>query len=280
MILTEERIQAYLDHLTSNGASTETVRAYRADLMGAARWIGDPVRRSAIDAETGAWADFWVQSKLYLNAHRNVWAPKTTLRRLGTLRGWAKWSGAPAGFLDDYRPPTPAMAQPHPLPEGVDGVLAMIASTRNPRHRALCALTGLLGLRVGEAIAVRPEHFDMIERTLTVFGKGSKVRVVPVGTVAWRHLEKAYALALTERTTLVRLTNRGARAAIARHGRNAGLSRHVRSHDMRATFGTAAYARTKNLRAVQELLGHADSKTTQVYTGVSMADMRAASEVA
>lgn len=269
-MLTKENIQNYLADLAANGATTETIRAYRNDLEGAHR---------AIDPSISDWSEFEKAAQGWLNDNRATWSPKTTVRRLGTVRSWAKASGAPASILAGYKAPKPSPPQPHPIPEGIDGVVAMIRSSRNPRHRALCALTGLMGLRVGEAIGVRPEHFSVPDHTLTVRGKGDKTRVVPVSLAAWAFIVPAYGLASKNGGTLVPLTNRGARAAITRHARNAHLSRHVASHDMRATFATAAYGKTKNLRAVQELLGHADAKTTQVYTGVSMADMREAADL-
>ena len=274
-MLTMTSIENYLANLIANGASEETTRAYRPDLTGALAYVGRTGAPPALD-----WPTTEAAFKSYLNDNRGTWAPKTTRRRLGTLRSWARYSGAPDTFLGDYRAPIPAPPQPHPIPESIDGVLRMIMSTRNPRHRALCTLTGLMGLRVHEAVDVRPDDFDMAEMTLTVRGKGSKTRIVPVSETAWKHLHKAYALADANGTTLVRIGNRGARAAISRHARNAGLSRHVASHDMRATFATAAYRKSKDLRAVQNLLGHADPATTQVYTEVAMTQMRNAAEVA
>ena len=269
-MLSKTTIEAYLSSLVWNGASENTIRCYRTDLLTALDYIG---------ANAPDWPSLERGAQTYLNNVRSQWAPKTTQRRLGTLRSWARWAGAPATFLAAYKAPTPAPAQPHPIPEGIPGVIAMIRTSRNPRHRALCALTGLMGLRVAEAIAVRPEHFDLTEWTLTVRGKGDKTRIVPISTLAWGFLTRAYADAVAAGGVLVPLTNRGARAAITRHARNAKLSRHVASHDMRATFATAAYDKTKDLRAVQELLGHADAKTTQTYTQVSMTQMRRAVEV-
>lgn len=158
----------------------------------------------------------------------------------------------------------------------------MVMSTRNPRHRALIALMGMCGLRVEEAVSVRPADFYGPDSDvwLRVRGKGSKERNVPVSSEAWSHLAKAVLLAAQAGTTVTRLSNSGARKAITRHAVNAGLSRHVASHDMRATFGTAAFRRSKNLRVVQELLGHASSSTTEVYTGVSAQEMREATGAA
>lgn len=269
-MLTLNSVTMFLEHLERNGNSRETIRAYDTDL----RW--------GVSACAGCttWEQTEVELARMLTHYRNTWAPKTTQRRLGTYRSWAKWAGAPINFLGNYKSPKPAPPQPHPIPEGIEGVKEMIRSTRNPRHRALCAMTGLLGLRVGEAVSIVPANFDLSAMTLTVRGKGDKTRIVPVSEFAWSHIKKAHALAVAEGTTVLRMSNGGARRAISRHARNAGLERPVSSHDMRATFATAAYRKSKNLRAVQELLGHSDAKTTQVYTGVSMDDMRDAAGVA
>lgn len=268
-MLTHQSIDAFLNTLTINAASANTIRAYRIDLSSAL-----PYAASATD-----WASTEVALARYLNDARLTLAPKTIERRLGTFRVWARWAGHP-GLLANYRAPKPAPPQPHPIPEGIDGVVRMIASTRNPRHKALCALTGLMGLRVAEATSIKPDDFDLDNMLLRVRGKGDKLRYVPISDTAWKHLRSARNLAMKNGTTVVRLTPDGARRAITRHARKAGLSRHVSSHDMRATLATAAYELTHDLRAVQEILGHSDSKTTQVYTQVSQTAKRAAMEVA
>lgn len=272
-MLTQASVDAFLLHLERMGRSDLTVRAYRTDLTNALEAI------PPLDNED--WTTVENAIAAYINQQRNTLAPKSLRRRLSALRGWAKHAGHPGTLLDGYKLPVPSAPQPHPIPEGIDGVVSMIRSSRNPRHRALCALTGLVGLRVDEAIRVTRSDFDLSARTLTVRGKGDKTRVVPFGETAWKFICKAYEVATeNDGEVLVPLRNRGARAAISRHARNAGLSRHVSSHDMRATFATAAYGHTHDLRAVQELLGHADPATTQVYTGVTMSSMRAAAEVA
>lgn len=265
----QKMIQGFLDNKILNGASTETIRAYRSDLTLAHQVIGDTV----------AWDDTEKAFALYLNAERQVRSAKTVERRLGTFRSYGRWAGS-KHLLPEYRPPKPAPPQPHPIAEGIDGVLRMIQSTRNPRHRALCVMTGLMGLRVNEAVSIRPEHIDVALMEMTVRGKGDKVRVVPISTTAWKYMSRAYHHAQLNGTTLVRLTNRGARASITRHAKRANLSDHVASHDMRSTALTAFYEKSKDLRAVQEIAGHADSKTTQAYTRISKQSMRAAMEVA
>lgn len=275
-MLTRANIDQFVAHLLDNGASPNTARAYRTDLVGALEWL------DAQHVTRVSWRELEKLLARYLTEHRRTWAPKTTQRRLGTIRVWAKWRGK-YGFLHEYNAPTPARPQPHPIPEGIDGVLRMIASTRNPRHKALCVLTGLLGLRVDEAVNAAPADFDLsdpADRTLTVRGKGDKTRVIPVSDTAYGFIAKRIEDARRDGETLTRLTNGGARYAIVRHARNAGLSRHVASHDMRSTFLTAAYNLSHDLRAVQELAGHADCKTTERYTLVTPAAMRSAAAVA
>jgi len=247
--------------------SENTIRAYRADLEGLNTFIeADPFGNQSLEAWAAA----------YLNEGRINWAAKTTCRKLGTFRSYAKWLGQPT-WLATYRPPTPATQQPHPIPEGIDGIQAMIDRTRNPLHKALLALNGLLGLRIDEVIHVRTDHFDLHEMTLKVRGKGDKTRIVPVSSRAWAAIKPRYdACANANLSHLVPYSNRGARKAVSRHGRNADLSRHVASHDLRATALTAAYDKTKDLRAVQEIAGHTDPRTTMVYTKISMDAMRGA----
>lgn len=268
-MLTQASIDAFISHLRRQGASENTTRAYRSDLE----------QILVLAAANTTWQECEDVLADVLTAKRKEWAPRTTQRKLTSLRSWGKYAGNPL-LLNAYRAPVAAPPEPHPIPEGIAGVLRMIRSTRNPRHRALCTLTGLMGLRVGEAVAIRPEHVNATTRELKVQGKGDRGRIVPISDTAYGFLLPAIDLAIKNNTTLVDRTNRGARAAITRHAKNAGLSARVSTHDMRATLATAAYEMTHDLRAVQELLGHADSKTTQTYTLSSMTARRAAIEVA
>lgn len=270
-MLTHDSIGAFLAQLVLDGCSEATVRAYGADLRMLLIWQG------TIDYPD--WHSQEVATATYLNEYRPEWAPKTTQRKLTTFRSWARFMGQDS-FLKNYRPPKAAAQQPHPIPEGIEGVRRMIASAYGANHEALCTLNGLMGLRVEECVTIKPEHFDLDNMMLRFRGKGDKMREVPISDEAWGHLGKAYRQAQKNGTTLVRLTNRGARKSISRHGRRADLSQHVASHDLRATAITAAYDNGKDLRAAQEIAGHADPKTTAIYTKVSHAAMRKALEFA
>jgi site-specific recombinase XerD len=270
-VLTQSSIDAYVHELTCMGKSPETIRAYRKDLQLAMSCTRRPMPSwPELEQELGGW----------LNRMRTEWSPRTTRRRLSVLRGWGKFHGEPT-FLARYSAPKIARAKPHPIPEGVDGVLRMIDAAADyiPAYAALVALTGLAGLRVSEAAAVRPEDIDATTHTLTVRGKGDKERIIPLSDTAWSSV--APALDRTEPgETLVEFCSGECRKIITRLGEKAGLSGRVSSHDMRATFATAAYSGSHNLRAVQELLGHASPETTQIYTMVSENDMRTAANIA
>jgi site-specific recombinase XerD len=210
----------------------------------------------------------------WLQSNRQSKSPKTTGRRITSLRAYAKWAGW-GNILVDYSAPTPAQPTPHPLPEGTDGVFKLLEVASSEKQRALVALCGLCGLRVAEALAVRPSHFDVQEMTLLVRGKGDRSRVVPVSEAAWNVLCAPVLRAQMEGDRcLVQLKDRFARRTITELGMRARLARPISSHDLRATFATDTYHVEKDLVATQRLLGHASSKTTEGYTGVSMDAMR------
>lgn len=180
-------------------------------------------------------------------------------------------------MLTDYSAPTPAKGVAHPLPEGMSGVERMLAVAKNERQQALVTLCGMCGCRVAEALAARPSDFDLQNMTLTIRGKGDKERIVPVSKKAWDILVSPVTRAFIENDReVVGLKDRFARRLITDMGERAGLKRRISSHDLRATFGTAVYDKTLDLRLTQELLGHASSQTTELYTGVTMDKMRGA----
>ena len=273
-------IEPFLNSLSERGHPSNTLRAYRSDVRMFLTWMEKQPPES-LELRSNALSSLMAQ---YVTNHRDTWAPTTTQRKLTSLRAFARFLGV--SVLEDYNAPTPARARPHPLPEGMDGVIKLIDQADNNQQRALVALCGLVGLRVHEALNVTTQDVDLESQMLYVRGKGAKHREVPISTAAWAHIAPAYADALvrathdgTETAPLVPYGDRRARAIITTLGQRAGLTRAISSHDLRATFATAAYGKTKNLRAVQDLLGHSTSKTTEVYTGITTEAMREASEL-
>lgn len=266
--LTPETIDRYRQWCIARGRSHNTVRAYASDLNEFLKAAGEDQAVSQEEYEELAMS--------WLNLTRMIVSPKTTARRLTSLRGFAKWAQW-GTVLEDYIAPTPGRTIAHPIPEGLDGIKRMLAVAKNEEQAALIALGGLVGCRVSETLSLTVNSFDLSHMLLTIRGKGDKTRVVPVSDLAWEHISTAMVAAISKPDKrLVSYKDRFARQIVTNLGLRAGLQRKVTSHELRATFATAALAQTSNLRVVQELLGHASSQTTEVYTGVGMAQMREA----
>lgn len=268
--LSLETIDRFRSWLLARGRSPHTAKAYSTDL----RVLLKELEVLEIDH-----LELELTAMNWLNANRRRIPPRTTGRRLTALRAYGKFVSIPL-FLVEYIAPNSGKGQPHPLPEGTPGVRKMIYYANRPNHKALIALCGLCGLRVAEALDVRPSHLDFQTMMLTVRGKGDKTRVVPVSAEAWEVVKVPFATAFCRDDALVvGLKDRFARKLITTVGARAMLCRSVASHDLRATFATAVFDKTKDQRVVQELLGHASGATTELYIGVTQAKMRAAVEL-
>jgi integrase/recombinase XerD len=154
------------------------------------------------------------------------------------------------------------------------------------RDRALLELMYACGLRASEAISLEPRHVDLKDGVARVFGKGSKERIVPVGREAVKAVEvylrrgrPALVGAREERRLFVNfrggaLTRQGLYKVIGRHARTAGLEGKMSPHTLRHSFATHLLAGGCDLRSVQEMLGHADVATTQLYTHLSTGHLK------
>jgi integrase/recombinase XerD len=155
------------------------------------------------------------------------------------------------------------------------------------RNRAIFELLYGCGLRVSELCHARLEHLDLENRILRVTGKGDKTRVLPVGTKAAEALERYLK---NERPSLVRKITRS-HLLLSIHGRpltpdriwqlaktaakTAGLTQNIYPHLLRHSFATHLLENGADLRIIQELLGHADIATTQIYTHVEQKRLKA-----
>jgi len=155
------------------------------------------------------------------------------------------------------------------------------------RDRAMIELLYASGLRISELANARLENFNFDERMVRVTGKGNKTRLVPVGRKACAALA---AYLSTERPKMVKprssseifLSERGTKLTTARiwqivkkHAKRAGLEKNVYPHLLRHSFATHLLSNGADLRIIQEMLGHADISTTQVYTHVDQQRLKA-----
>ncbi len=163
-------------------------------------------------------------------------------------------------------------------------------SWREQRDKAILETLYSSGIRVGELVGLNVEDVDLFGGLIKVRGKGKKERIVPLGSYAVRALE-AY---LEERRKRVsakeepffvnragrRLTDRSVRRLTSKYAKRAAISKGISPHVLRHTFATHLLDRGADLRSVQELLGHANLSTTQIYTHVTTRRLKQAYEEA
>jgi integrase/recombinase XerD len=184
--------------------------------------------------------------------------------------------------IERYLPETLNELQVEQLIERIDTKV-----THGLRDRAMIELLYASGLRISELASARLENFAMEEGVLRVTGKGNKTRIVPVGSKACAALASYLS---AERPKLVKsrtgseifLSERGGKLTTARiwqivkkHARQSGLETNVYPHLLRHSFATHLLSNGADLRIIQEMLGHADISTTQVYTHVDQQRLKA-----
>jgi len=151
---------------------------------------------------------------------------------------------------------------------------------RSLRDRAILELFYSTGMRISELAALKISDIDFISGIIKVLGKGKKERIVPVGETALvsirKYLEKrkkeSDVLFLNKNKT--RMTDRGIRGAVDKYLRAAGLKHGISVHTLRHSFATHLLDRGADLRSVQELLGHSNLSTTQIYTHLTTERLR------
>jgi site-specific recombinase XerD len=262
-----ERLQRFL---SSKGLSDHTFKAYETDV----KMFWEEMNLDLLDL-----AKLEDLAAVWLNDRKRVMAIKTSQRRKTSIKSLGMAYKMP--ILEDFRLPTAPIGRPHPLPGGTDDLQALFDVTYKDEHKLLLVFTGLCGARVSEARAVKPVDIDLVNRTVRLYGKGSKIRYVPISDFAWKILLPLIVIpmAMAPNEVLICLGDRAARAAFTELGVRAKLKRPISSHDLRATFATAAYHKSKDIRAVQELLGHATTRQTELYIFVGDEHLRSAANI-
>jgi integrase/recombinase XerD len=262
--------------------SKNTVIAYRRDLDQAANYFAQKHAAKDWPAVTAEHAAAWVHS---LSAGR--YSVASLARKLTALRMLARFLVREKAREDDFTAllsgPKLRRPMPHTLNENEVARLLTAPSGGEPRalrDRALLELFYSSGLRVSELAALMLQQVDLDHGFIRVFGKGSKERVVPVGGKA-RDALTTYLV--SGRAHLVKaktgsqffLNNRGtalSRVAlwmiVKQHAKRAGIAKNVKPHALRHSFATHLLTGGADLRAIQEMLGHASISTTQIYTAV------------
>jgi integrase/recombinase XerC len=269
-----ERFERYLS--TERRLSPHTLLAYRRDLSALCEWSA----RRSLHEWTGL--DHQHIRSFAAHSHAGGLKGRSIQRRLAAIRSLF-------GFLlregHLHRNPAldvraPKAGKRLPVTLDVDQMAQLLA--RKPtdslqvRDLALLELFYSSGLRLSELIGLKVRDLDVASAQVRVLGKGNKERIVPVGSVAlkaiksWMSARQALVAPQEESLFVSRqgtaLGPRAVQLRVAAMARAAGLPQHLHPHMLRHSFATHLLESSRDLRGVQELLGHANISTTQVYT--------------
>jgi integrase/recombinase XerC len=270
-------IDRFLSHLAhERRMSGHTVAAYRHDLLALAEF--------AARRKLGAWTDLDNPAIRAFAAaeHGAGLSPRSIQRRLSAARTFFDFlmreGHCTRNPALDVRAPKTKKRLPDTLDADQMGRLLAfrVDDSLSARDKAIMELFYSSGLRLAELTGLGVGDVDLADRMVRVLGKGSKTRIVPVGRQAVTAL-KAW---LKERAGLVKpgmealfvgrsgrpLSVRAVQLRVGAWGRRQGIGVHIHPHMFRHSFATHLLESSGNLRGVQELLGHADIGTTQIYT--------------
>ena len=285
------RVDSFLDELrVARRLAANTLESYGRDLEALLQHAAS--RDTTVDTLSQADLEAFVRDRMAAGL-----APRSVARLVACIRGFYRFlvrdgqiRSDPAGDLHAPRA-WPALPKFLAL-EDVDRLIDQpdVATPLGVRDRALIELLYATGMRVSELLAVRPADINLAAGYLICEGKGAKQRLVPVGAEAatWigryaaygrPHLLKGRSCEwLFVNTRGGRLSRVGFWKILKKHGREAGLPGDLSPHVIRHSFATHLLERGADLRSIQSLLGHADLSTTQIYTHVAEARLKAVYE--
>jgi integrase/recombinase XerD len=292
---TAAAIASYLDHLVvERGAAMNTLSSYRRDLLRYGDFLAGLGIGQLREVDAVTVAAFLAALRAGDPEHQPLSAGSAA-RALIAVRGLHKFLYADGQVASDVahavKPPTPPRRLPKAISvEDVERLLEAAGFDQTPlavRDRALLELLYGTGARISEAVGLAVDDLSLESKTVLLNGKGGKQRLVPVGSYAVRALD-AYLVRvrpelarLGRGTPSVFLNSRGgplsrqsAWAVLRAAADKAGLHIDVSPHTLRHSFATHLMEGGADVRVVQELLGHASVTTTQIYTLVTVDQLR------
>jgi len=291
-------VRLWLDHLSvERGLSANTLQAYRRDLGRYLDFLAS-VGVEDLGAVTESTVTEYQMRLAEGDADHPALSTTSRARMLVAVRGFHKFALSDGLTGSDpaaaVRPPRPAKRLPKALPlSEVEAILAAVdvETVLGLRDKALLEVLYGTGARISEAVGLDVDDLDLVDGTVLLRGKGGKERLVPVGSYAGEALEawlvrgrplvaaqatdprgSGGALFLNARGG--RLSRQSAWTVLNRTAERAGITRDVSPHTMRHSFATHLLDGGADVRVVQELLGHASVTTTQIYTMVTVDNLR------
>jgi integrase/recombinase XerC len=272
-----QRVESFLRHLRQEKRYSEhTVMNYGRDLAAFCRFLEN--------RETVQWREVTNHDvrDYAASRHRSGLSGRSIQRELSTLRSFFRYlcthrqvTHSPVG---DIRAPKSPRQLPTTL--DVDQVHQLFSfnadASLEKRDVAMLELTYSSGLRLAELVGLNMQDIDLAEAQVKVLGKGKKTRIVPVGRMACQAIrlwlnERAKMAEINEIALFIgrhgrRLTPRAVQQRMKSWAKRQGLEQPLHPHMLRHSFASHLLESSGELRAVQELLGHADISTTQTYT--------------
>jgi integrase/recombinase XerC len=288
-----EQVTAFLRYLDlEKNASDHTIKSYREDLFDLsdflAQRLGEPVDPDRVGPQ---------DLRTYVaTLHEAGYARTSIARKLASLRSFYRYAQR-QGFASSnpakpLRNPRQARTLPHVLSDQEVARLLSTPTGQQPlalRDRAILETMYSAGLRVSEVVGLNDRDLDLVSGTVRVRGKGKKERLGALGSYAVEALERYLAKRIREEQSGrssegplfvnrygSRLSVRSVARMLDKHILKAGLDGRTTPHTLRHSFATHLLDRGADIRSVQELLGHKNLVTTQIYTHVSSAVLREA----
>ncbi|MFC1991515.1 site-specific tyrosine recombinase XerD [Chloroflexota bacterium] len=290
----KEDIERFLTYLSvEKGFSENTLVAYRSDLSQLASFVEENAAR---DSSVPSWANFNRQAMLtyQLNLKERSYAATTIARKVAAAKSFFNFMVVEGSLKDN---PTENVTSPNvgrilPKPISISQVRrlldqpARLSTPEAKRDSAMLALLYASGMRVSEMMSLNLDDVDTEGGFVRCFGKGNKERLIPIAQKAslaveeyqkefrprLAHGKEGRALFLNRRGE--RLTRQGFWQLLKGHAKAAELNEEITPHTLRHSFATHMLSGGADLRSVQELLGHANISTTQVYTHLTSEHVR------
>ena len=280
-------VREYLDHLrVERGLATNTLVAYGRDLARLSAFAR-ATRREVLDLRQGDLSEF------IGNLRTEGLAARSVARAVHGVRGFFRFAVREGRLerdpMENLKAPRAFQALPRFLsPSQVEGLLAA-PDTKTPlglRDRAILEVMYATGLRASELTGLESANVDLQVGLVKVFGKGRKERLVPLGRVAGRWVERYLSevrgrLATKGRLPVLFVSRRGSKLSrmglwglVRKHAVAAGVERILTPHVLRHSFASHLLERGADLRSLQAMLGHADISTTQIYTHITRERLR------
>jgi integrase/recombinase XerC len=291
------QIGQFLQYLrVERGASLHTLKGYREDLHALAEYLADsdgtcPSPGSITTGELRGFVSALHEAGYAKSSISRRMASVRSFLRFGQREGWAKSNPAKA-----LRNPRKSHKLPHFLSTEEIGKLLGAPKGSSPqamRDRAILETLYSAGLRVSELVGMCDGDLDFAAGIARIRGKGRRERLAPLGSYAVRALTRWLEVrrlsprekAGRESPVFVnrlgtRLTTRSVARMLEKYLKETGLDTRTSPHTLRHSFATHLLDRGADIRSVQELLGHKSLVTTQIYTHVSTANLKAAYEKA